>query len=99
MAKDGSGRTLRKDAAENRDRLLAAASDLFAEHGLHVTLNDIAHHAGVGVGVGLPPILQQGRGHRRSVEQQMQAVVLPVLALSADASHQAMTQARHTKTR
>src|SRR5919199_2089625 len=43
-------RSLRKDAAENRERLLAAASELFAEHGLDVTLNDIAHHAGVGVG-------------------------------------------------
>ena len=41
---------LRKDAAENRDRLLTAASELFAERGLGVTLNDIAHHAGVGVG-------------------------------------------------
>lgn len=43
-------RALRSDAAANRDRLLAAASDLFAERGLDVTLNDIAHHAGVGVG-------------------------------------------------
>src|SRR3954451_10886682 len=43
-------RPLRKDAARNRDRLLAAARDLFAAHGLNVTLNDIAHHAGVGVG-------------------------------------------------
>ena len=41
---------LRKDAQENRERLLAAASELFAERGLGVTLNDIAHHAGVGVG-------------------------------------------------
>lgn len=41
---------LRKDAARNRERLLAAASELFAEQGLTVTLNDIAHHAGVGVG-------------------------------------------------
>jgi AcrR family transcriptional regulator len=30
--------------------LLAAASELFAERGLTVTLNDIAHRAGVGVG-------------------------------------------------
>jgi AcrR family transcriptional regulator len=43
-------RSLRKDAAENRERLLGAASELFAERGLNVTLNDIAHHAGVGVG-------------------------------------------------
>lgn len=43
-------RPLRKDAARNRERLLAAARELFAKHGLEVTLNDIAHHAGVGVG-------------------------------------------------
>jgi len=48
--KDSAPRALRKDAAENRERLLAAARELFAEHGLGVTLNDIAHHAGVGVG-------------------------------------------------
>jgi AcrR family transcriptional regulator len=47
---DTSSQTLRKDAALNRERLLAAASKLFAEQGLNVTLNDIAHHAGVGVG-------------------------------------------------
>src|SRR3954464_4851450 len=41
---------LRRDAAQNRERLLAAAAELFAERGLDVTLNDIAHHAGVGVG-------------------------------------------------
>jgi AcrR family transcriptional regulator len=45
-----AGRTLRKDAARNRERLLSAARELFAERGLDVTLNDIAHHAGVGVG-------------------------------------------------
>jgi AcrR family transcriptional regulator len=45
-----STRPLRKDAAENRERLLAAAAELFAARGLNVTLNDIAHHAGVGVG-------------------------------------------------
>src|ERR1700712_5819690 len=42
-------RSLRRDAAENRERLLTAAAELFAERGLDVTLNDIAHHAGVGV--------------------------------------------------
>ena len=41
---------LRKDAAANRERLLAAGRDLFARHGLGITLNDVAHHAGVGVG-------------------------------------------------
>ena len=43
-------RPLRKDAQLNRQRLLTAAGELFAERGLDVTLNDIAHQAGVGVG-------------------------------------------------
>src|SRR3954462_12242778 len=43
-------RPLRKDAAHNRERLLDAARELFAKNGLGVTLNEIAHHAGVGVG-------------------------------------------------
>jgi AcrR family transcriptional regulator len=41
---------LRKDAARNRQRILDAAYELFAARGLSATLNDIAHHAGVGVG-------------------------------------------------
>src|SRR5581483_6689826 len=41
---------LRKDAERNRQRILDAARELFMERGLGVTLNDIAHHAGVGVG-------------------------------------------------
>jgi AcrR family transcriptional regulator len=41
---------LRKDAERNRQRILEAARELFTEQGLGVTLNDIAHHAGCGVG-------------------------------------------------
>lgn len=40
----------RETAEANRQRLLAAAEELFAARGLSVTLNDVAHHAGVGVG-------------------------------------------------
>jgi AcrR family transcriptional regulator len=40
----------RKDAARNRQRILDAAKELFAERGLSVTLHDIAARAGVGVG-------------------------------------------------
>jgi AcrR family transcriptional regulator len=43
-------RPLRRDAERNRQRLLAAARELFAERGLAVTLDDVAHRAGVGVG-------------------------------------------------
>jgi AcrR family transcriptional regulator len=45
-----AGRPLRADAQRNRQRLLQAAHELFAERGLSVTLDDIAHRAGVGVG-------------------------------------------------
>lgn len=46
----GEPRQLRKDAERNRQRILAAADELFAERGLGVTLDDIAARAGVGVG-------------------------------------------------
>jgi AcrR family transcriptional regulator len=41
---------LRRDAERNRQRILDAAVELFEQRGLDVSLNDIAHHAGVGVG-------------------------------------------------
>jgi AcrR family transcriptional regulator len=41
---------VRKDAARNRDRLVASARTVFAEQGLGATLDDIARHAGVGTG-------------------------------------------------
>lgn len=41
---------LRSDAARNRERLLAAGREVFAQRGLSATLNDVAHRAGVGVG-------------------------------------------------
>ena len=47
---DSSARPLRRDAAENRERLLRAAFDLFAEQGPEVGVNEIARRAGVGPG-------------------------------------------------
>jgi AcrR family transcriptional regulator len=43
-------RAKRKDAALNNERLVQAARDVFARKGLSATLEDIAQHAGVGVG-------------------------------------------------
>ncbi|WBQ06813.1 TetR/AcrR family transcriptional regulator [Kribbella sp. CA-293567] len=40
----------RADARRNFDALLAAARDAFAEHGAGASLEDIARHAGVGIG-------------------------------------------------
>jgi len=41
---------MRKDAARNRELLLVAAREVFAERGLDASLDDVARRAGVGVG-------------------------------------------------
>ena len=41
---------LRADAQRNRERILDAAAELFKARGLDVSMEDIAHEAGVGVG-------------------------------------------------
>jgi AcrR family transcriptional regulator len=43
-------RPLRRDAELNRRRILAAATEVFAGRGLDASLDDIARHAGLGVG-------------------------------------------------
>ena len=41
---------LRRDAQRNRERILDAAREVFAERGVNATLDDVAARAGVGVG-------------------------------------------------
>src|SRR4051812_4167611 len=67
--------TLRRDAARNRERLLAAASELFAERGLNVTLNDIAHRAGVGVGTAYRRFANKEEVIDALFEQRLQEVI------------------------
>ncbi len=43
-------RRLRRDAERNRQRILAAAAEVFTQRGLEATLDDVARAAGVGVG-------------------------------------------------
>jgi AcrR family transcriptional regulator len=43
-------RPLRADAARNRERILAAAQEVFAQRGLDATLDEVAQNAGLGVG-------------------------------------------------
>ena len=43
-------RPLRRDAERNRQRILEAAREVFAERGIAATLDDVAIRAGVGVG-------------------------------------------------
>ena len=47
---DDEGRPLRRDVLRNRQRVVEAASEAFAESGLEASYHDIAHRAGVGVG-------------------------------------------------
>jgi AcrR family transcriptional regulator len=50
MSSTAAERPLRRDAERNRHRILEAAAEAFAERGLGITMDDIAGHAGVGVG-------------------------------------------------
>ena len=50
MSTEPSSPPLRADAERNRQRLLAAAKELYATRGLDVTLDEVARHAGVGTG-------------------------------------------------
>jgi AcrR family transcriptional regulator len=43
-------RPLRKDAERNRQRIMQAAQEVFALRGLEASLDDVADHAGVGIG-------------------------------------------------
>ena len=45
-----TSRPMRKDAARNRELLIAAAREVFAKRGLEASLDEVARHAGVGVG-------------------------------------------------
>ncbi len=71
-------RPLRRDAAANRERVLAAAAEVFSEQGLGAGLDDVARRAGVGVGT----------VYRRfsSREALLDALLLDLLQAWADAA-------------
>jgi AcrR family transcriptional regulator len=50
MSAPAHDKPLRKDAARNREKLLAAAVGLFAERGTEGSLEEVAKRAGVGIG-------------------------------------------------
>ncbi|MFE5038024.1 TetR/AcrR family transcriptional regulator [Streptomyces sp. NPDC056683] len=80
--KDGE-RPLRRDAARNRERIVHAAREVFGRRGLGVTLDDVARHAGVGVGT----------MYRRfpTKEALVRAVFEQDLAMRQDSAEQALT--------
>jgi AcrR family transcriptional regulator len=75
---------LRVDAERNRQRILDAARELFAQRGLGVTLNDIAHHAGVGVGTVYRRFPDKNRLIDDLFEQRLQVLVGFMNAAAAD---------------
>ncbi|KHO26591.1 hypothetical protein QQ44_13125 [Mycolicibacterium setense] len=75
-------RPRRADAIRNRARLLQAANEVFAERGVGVTLDDVAHHAGVGVGTVYR--------HFPGKEELIDAVFDQNFAAMADAAEQAV---------
>jgi AcrR family transcriptional regulator len=72
---------LRKDAERNRRRILEAAAELFADRGLGVTLNDIAHHAGVGVGT----VYRRFPDKDRLIEELFELRVAEIVRLAKEA--------------
>lgn len=49
-ADTGDPKPLRADAERNRRRIVDSARELFASHGIDITLDDVAAHAKVGIG-------------------------------------------------
>jgi AcrR family transcriptional regulator len=74
--KEHLARAKRKDAALNNERLVHAAREVFARQGLSATLEDVAHHAGVGVGT----VYRNFASKREIVETLYEAAVDSALA-------------------
>src|SRR6478672_12757008 len=88
MAEDSAGhsagsgaRPLRRDAERNRQRILAAATEVFNERGLDVSLDEIARHAGVGVGT----VYRRFRTKEELVEALFMSRLATVAAIAEEA--------------
>lgn len=78
------GRPLRADAAQNRERILAAAREVFVEKGAGAPLDEIARRAGTGIAT----------LYRRFPDREalMRAVVLDAIEQTAAAARQATSE-------
>ncbi|MFJ8009908.1 TetR/AcrR family transcriptional regulator [Streptomyces fagopyri] len=74
----------RADAARNRDRIVAAARDVFVEHGTEAPLDEIAKRAGIGNAT-----LYRHFADRRSL---LRAVVLLIMCRVADHAERAAAE-------
>ena len=74
-----TARPLRRDAAANRARVLAAAAEVFHEQGLTAGLEDVARRAGVGVGT-----VYRRFPHREALLDALLADLLETYVLEAE---------------
>jgi AcrR family transcriptional regulator len=75
-ATENLARPMRKDAARNRELLIAAAREVFAQRGLEASLDDIAHHAGLGVGTAYRHFANKRELASALIEQAVEQIVL-----------------------
>ncbi len=78
-------RPLRRDAERNRQRVLQAAAEVFTERGLDVSLDEVARHAGVGVGT----VYRRFRTKEDLVEALFMDRIDEVAALAEEAAEEA----------
>ncbi|WUI25096.1 TetR/AcrR family transcriptional regulator [Mycobacterium sp. NBC_00419] len=78
-----SDRPLRKDAQRNRQLIIDSARDLFARKGLEPSLNDVAHHAGVGVGT----VYRRFASKEELLEAIFEDGLIQLAALAEEAMH------------
>ncbi|MCU1689704.1 MAG: TetR family transcriptional regulator [Pseudonocardiales bacterium] len=79
-----ASRPLRKDAARNRELLIASAREVFAQRGMEATLDDIARHAGLGVGTAYRHFANKHELARALMEQTIDGIVAALDAAGAN---------------
>ena len=83
-------RPMRSDARRNRERVLAAAEDVFAEMGLKAQVEEVARRAGVGVGT----VCRHFPTKQALVEAVLEAMYESLLADARAALHRARPRCR-----
>jgi AcrR family transcriptional regulator len=79
-----SSRPVRKDVARNRALLLAAGEELVTARGTEVTLDDIARHAGLGVGTAYRHFANKRALIAALLEDRMEQVLASALEAQAN---------------
>lgn len=76
------GRPLRRDAARNRERILAAAAELFSSKGLGTSLDEVAAAAGIGIGT----VYRRFPDKSRLIEALFESRIERVVAMAEEAA-------------